>query len=290
MANKKRPYKQLLKNLFHEQATEIIPLLWPDYQVEKVLDIEMPELESTPIEDPPDALETGLVDFVLPGATVVGAYQTRWIEHSGNFERAYRAVSINSETKMLIYLVIEFQCEREDEELPRRFLCNFTRVICYADEEGEQSLAVVEDEQIGRGRSRVKVTAHLVEPIVLCPFPHGVPAPIHEEFQGETLLKFNFAVLGLWEKDAREFVNKQASAIYFLLPAMKNADASLLGVAIEQLAQRFRNDPLELGRHLTGLHLLMQQSETMPKEEKLATEKLLQSFMHLMLDDPGNDI
>ncbi len=285
MVNKKRPYKHLLKNLFHEQATEIIPLLWPGYRVEKVLDVEMPELKSTPIEGPPGALEAGMVDFFLPGATVVGAYKTKWIEHSGNFERAYRVVSINSETKKLTYLVIEFQCECKDEELPRRFLCNFVRVNRYADEEGEQNLTVVESEQIGM----VMATGHFVEPIVLCPFPQGAPAPIREEFQGTVLLEFNFKILGLWEEDAREFLNKQISAIYFLLPAMKNADAPLLGLAIEQLAQRFHDDPLELGRHLTGFNLLMQQSETMSKEEKLATEKLLKPFMHLIIDDPCND-
>src|SRR5205807_7703297 len=109
---------------------------------------------------------------------------------------------------------------------------------------------VVEGEQMGM----VVVTGHFVEPIVLCPFPQGVPVPIHEKFQGKTLLKFNFKVFGLWEKDAREFLNEQVSAIYFLLPAMKNADAPLLGLAIEQLARRFHDDPLELGRHLTGLN------------------------------------
>ncbi len=57
----KRPYKHILKNLFHEQATEIIPLLLPGYRVEQVLDVEMPELKSTPTEDPPGELEQGLV-------------------------------------------------------------------------------------------------------------------------------------------------------------------------------------------------------------------------------------
>ena len=46
--NGKRPYNHILKNLFHEQATEIIPLLLPEYRVEQVLDVEMPELKSTP--------------------------------------------------------------------------------------------------------------------------------------------------------------------------------------------------------------------------------------------------
>src|SRR6185437_14552633 len=46
----KRPYNDLLKNLFHEQAAEIVPLLLPDYHVEAVYDIEMPDIKSTPLE------------------------------------------------------------------------------------------------------------------------------------------------------------------------------------------------------------------------------------------------
>src|SRR5579884_3442837 len=111
----KRPYKHLLKNLFHEQAAEIIPVLLPKYQIEQVLDVELPELSSTEIEGPPTPFEEGLVALALPEAKVLKAYKTEWIEHSGKFERAYRAQS--TETDKPVYLLIEFQTEREDEEL-----------------------------------------------------------------------------------------------------------------------------------------------------------------------------
>lgn len=42
--NAKRPYKHILKNLLHEQAGEIIPLLLPGFQIVQTLDLEMPEL------------------------------------------------------------------------------------------------------------------------------------------------------------------------------------------------------------------------------------------------------
>src|SRR5438445_614626 len=135
--NSKRPYKHILKNLFHEQASEIIPLLLPGYRVEQVLDIEMPELKSTEIEGPPDELEQGLVQLALPGAKVLKAYKTEWIEHSGNFERAYRVQS--TETEKPTYLLIEVQTDREDEDLPRRLLANFAMVNRYALEEVEQA-------------------------------------------------------------------------------------------------------------------------------------------------------
>src|SRR6266700_5572722 len=120
--NSKRPYKHILKNLFHEQATQIIPLLQPGYQVKQVLNIEMPELKSTEIEGPPSDLEQGLVGLVLPEAKILTAYKTEWIEHSGNFERAYRIQT--PETNKPAYLLIEFQTEREDEHLPRRLLAH----------------------------------------------------------------------------------------------------------------------------------------------------------------------
>jgi hypothetical protein len=69
--NGKRPYKHLLKNIFHEQATEIIPLLLPEYRIEQVLDVEMPDLKSTSIEGPPGELEQGLVGLALPGARLL---------------------------------------------------------------------------------------------------------------------------------------------------------------------------------------------------------------------------
>jgi hypothetical protein len=290
MMNKKPPYTHLLKNLFHEQATEIIPLLWPEYRVEEVLAIEIPALKSTPIEGPPDPLSEGIVGLALPGATIVGAYETELIENTGDFERVYRVQ--NLETEQQLYFLIEVQTERDDEDLPRRLLRNFARANIslpkYAeDEDSEDEDSEDEDtiEEQPEGTHRLTY----VYPVVLCPFPQAIPAHVREEFRGQVLLEFKFKVLGLWEKDAREFLNRQISAIYFLLPAMKNADALLLGLAIEQLAQRFQDDPLELGRHLTGLNIMMQQSETMPEEEKLATAKRLKPFAHLIKDDPFND-
>ena len=278
--NAKRPYKHLLKNLFHEQATEIIPLLLPGYWVEQVLDVEMPELKSTPVEGPPGELEQGLVGLVLPEARVLNVYKTEWIEHSGNFERAYRVQ--NPETDKPTYLLIEFQTEREDEELPRRLLCNFARVNQYAAEDVDQEDDDVQHEHEGTIMNR----GYYVYPAVLCPFPRAVPAPIRDTFQGKVMLAFNFRILGLWEKDAREFLNTHLSASYFLLPAMKNVDAPLLGLAIEELAQRFQSDERELGRHLTGLSLLLQQSDLMSEEQKLAAQEHLKRFTHLMKNDP----
>jgi hypothetical protein len=54
----------------------------------------------------------------------------------------------------------------------------------------------------------------------------------------------------------------------------------------EELAQRFQGDDVELGRHLTGLSLLLQQSEMMSEEEKLVAQKHLKRFAHLMKKDP----
>src|SRR5436853_7786148 len=90
LMNSKRPYKHILKNLFHEQAREIIPLLLPGYWVEQVLDVEMPDLKSTEMEGPPGELEQGLVGLVLPEARILNVYKTELIEHSGHIERDYR--------------------------------------------------------------------------------------------------------------------------------------------------------------------------------------------------------
>lgn len=293
--DQKRPYDHLLKNLFHEQATEIIPLLLPDYRVEEVLSVEMPDLESIPVERPPTPFEEGIVGLVVPEAKVERVFKTRWIEHSGNFERVYR--SWNSRTELTEYLLIECQNERQDEELSHRLLANFASVNAYAEEAEERragpkpkskAKSNAKDET-GEEEQQGTIMPCWVNPIALCPFPQGVPKPIRNEFCGQVMLAFNFTVLALWEKDAREFLNQKATAVYFLLPVMKNADAALLGLAINELARRFQGDELELGRHLTGLNLLLRLSETMPEEEKLAVQEHLQPFAHLLKDDPLND-
>lgn len=274
--NSKRPYKHILKNLFHEQATEIIPLLLPEYQVEQVLDVEMPELRTYEDEEPPSEFDQGIVKLAMPEATLIKRIHTKWIEHSGIFERAYRLKS--SKTEKPVYMVIEFQTEREDKEVARRLLSHLATVERHVAESGEY-----------KRKGKAKEEEYYVDAAVLCPFPSTAPAPIRDTFQGKVMLEFNFKLLGLWEKDARELLNTHVSAIYFLLPAMKNADAALLGLAIEELEQRFHDSDQELGRHLTGLSLMLQRSETMPEEEKLAAQALLQRFAHLIKDDPDDE-
>jgi hypothetical protein len=45
----------------------------------------------------------------------------------------------------------------------------------------------------------------------------------------------------------------------------------------------------ELGRHLAGLYLLLQQSEMMSDEEKLAAQEPLKRFTHLIKHDPYDE-
>ncbi len=274
----KQPYTHILKNLFHEQATELIPLLLPGFQVKQVLDIEMPELKSTLIEGPPSELEQGIVKLALPEAEVTGVYKTQWIEHSGNFERAYRVQS--PETDKPCYMLIEFQTESEDEHLPKRLLSNYARVLQFAANDIKQ-----EDKVVGDVKEENE-QKYYVYPEVLCPFPQAEPAPLRVTFAGRIIHEFNFLTILLWEKDAREFLNTHVSASYFLLPVMKNADATLLKLAIEELAQRFQGDDKELGRHLSGMSLLLQQSEVMAEEEKQAAQVYLKRFAHLIKSDP----
>ena len=274
----KRPYTHILKNLLHEQAIEIIPLLLPRFQVKQVLDVEMPELKSTEIEGSPSEMDRGLVGLILPEAQVVKAYKTEWIEHSGKFERAYRVK--NEETDKPTFLLIEFQTEREDEDLPHRLLSNYATVNRKVSEDLPEEDNDVEHE------GTIVNQGYYVYPEVLCPFPQAVPAHIRETFQGQVMLEFKFLIIALWEKDAREFLNTHVSATYFLLPAMKNADAGLLALAIEELAQRFQGNDVELGRHLTGMNLMLQKSEMMSDEQKLLAQEHLKRFAHLVKNDP----
>lgn len=217
---------------------------------------------------------------------MTGIYKTEWIEHSDNFERVYRFHS--DETDKPCYLVVEFHLDPEDIVDPPRYLsATCVHFYVYADEnivpEMEGNLEEEADEE---GEREPGDQSYYVYPYMLCPFPSAVPAHIRDEFMGRPLLEFNFLYVKLWEKDAREFLNTHVSATYFLLPAMKNADATLLGLAIEELAQRFQHDEAELGRHLTGLNLMLHMSELMPEAEKLATQEHLKPYAHLIKSDP----
>lgn len=278
--NPKYPHQHVLKNLLHEQAIEIVPLLLPQFQVKQALDIEIPELKSTEVARSPDELEEGVVGLALPEAKVVGVYDTEWIQHSGNFERVYRVQ--NAKTNLPTYLLIEFQIEREDKDLPGRLLVNFSQTNLYVlDDVAERNTKAKRT-----GASTSERRGYDIYPYVLCPFPTSIPAPVREEFMGEVIMSFNFLYINLWEKDAREILNAHATSAYFLLPAMNNADATLLGLAIAELAQRFQSDDNGLGRHLTGLALMLQQSEMMSNEEKVIAQEYLKPFVHLIKAEP----
>jgi hypothetical protein len=279
----KGPYDQIRKNLFNEQATAIITLLMPGFKVLQVIDIELPELRTIEIAGPASELEKGVAKLVLPEAQVLNIYQTEWIEHSGKFERAYRVRS--PETDEASYLVIEIQTEREAEKLPRHLLVTYTRLIRYAQDDGVQVNEYYEDEEGGTIINR----GYFIYPAILCPFPHAVPEPIRDMFNGKVTMAFNFKTVPLWEKDAREFLNSHVSATYFLLPAMKNTDAGLLRLAIEELAERFQGNEQELGRHLTGLSMMLERSEMMSNGQKLLAEEHLKPYAHLIRNDSHDE-
>ncbi len=280
----KRPYKHILKNLFHEQATEIIPLLRDGWRVTQVLDIELPTLKTTELEREPSDTEQGLTNLVLPGAQVTGIIQTEWIDHSGQFERVYRVQ--NSETNKPAYLTVEVQTSPDDtKDLANRLLLTNVHMLSVASEDVAEDDATEEEDEAIHTEGTLLNKGYFVYPDALCLFPQHVPEDIISTFQGKVLMEFHFRRLCMWEKDAREFLNTHASAIYFLLPVMKNADASLLGLAIEELAQKFLDNDEELGHHLTGLNLLIQLSETLSQEEKEATQEHLQPFSHLIKNE-----
>jgi hypothetical protein len=184
--------------------------------------------------------------------------------------------------------VVEIQLEREVDDLPRELLTHFVSITRYISEELTPDTEPKYEPDPKTGGTLVD-RGYSLYPVVLCQFPTAVPAPFRETSHGQVLMAFNFIVVGLWEKDAREVLNTRNHAAYYLLPAMKNADAALVGLAIDELAQHFGHDESELGRHLTGLSLMLQQSEMMPEAERLVAQEHLKRFAHLIKDDPHEE-
>ncbi len=289
----KRPYKHIIKNLFHEQATEIVPLLRPGWVVTQAFEVELPMLETKELERKPTETEKGVAtlglnSIGLEGAEVTGIIQTEWIEHSGQFERVYRVQ--NSETNKPSYLHVEVQTDPDyTKNLASNLLLTNVHMLSVAREDIVEADVPEDEDEEPHIEGTLLNKGFFVHPNALCLFPNNVPEDIIEKFHGQVMMEFHFKKLCIWEKDAREFLNTHATAIYFLLPVMKNADASLLGLAIKEIAEKFHEDETELGRHLTGMNLLIQLSQTLPDEEKQAVQTPLQPFKHLIKDQTDEE-
>src|SRR5436309_2091661 len=93
--------------------------------------------------------------------------------------------------------------------------------------------------------------------IVIYPFRVTMAVPPLRIKSGEDeILTFRFKILPLFELDAEDLVRQHHTAMYPLLPTMKNVHAELAAQAMQELAELYHDDEVTLGQQLIWMQLL----------------------------------
>jgi hypothetical protein len=111
-------------------------------------------------------------------------------------------------------------------------------------------------------------------------------SPLQEISGQEELLTFHFRVLPLWKLDAGQYVQRHVVSMYVLLPTMQGADATLLLRAIDEMAERYKDNEPKLARQLVWLGILLRRADTVTPEDKRKIQERLDMFDNLWEQDP----
>ncbi|HKF35746.1 MAG TPA: hypothetical protein VKB35_02500, partial [Ktedonobacteraceae bacterium] len=111
-------------------------------------------------------------------------------------------------------------------------------------------------------------------------------SPLREVSGQEELLTFRFRVLPLWKLDASQYVQRHVVSMYVLLPPMQGADATLLLQAIDEMAERYKDNEPKLARQLVWLGVLLRRADTVTPEVKRKIQERLDMFDNLWEQDP----
>ncbi len=111
-------------------------------------------------------------------------------------------------------------------------------------------------------------------------------SPLQEISGQEELLTFRFRVLPLWKLEASQYMQRHAISMYVLLPTMQGADATLLLQAIDEMAERYKDNEPKLARQLVWLGILLRRADTVTPEDKRKIQERLDMFDNLWEQDP----
>ena len=121
--------------------------------------------------------------------------------------------------------------------------------------------------------------------VVMYLFNTTIPeSPYMEKDGDEIILTFHFRVLQLWTLDARHFVQNRIIAMYTLLPAMKNVNATLLIEAINEFKTRYTSS--QFGEHLARFKTILERSKTISEQEKKIVEEHVKEYNSLLEESP----
>ena len=122
--------------------------------------------------------------------------------------------------------------------------------------------------------------------VVLYLFEANIPTPPFREPKDEeedALLLFQYRVLRLWTLDAREYLEKHLIFMYTFLPAMKQANASLLIQALEEMKQFYSHT--QFVRHASRFRTILKRSTMISVQDKHTVEEYMDYHYDSLLDE-----
>ncbi len=123
--------------------------------------------------------------------------------------------------------------------------------------------------------------------IIVYPFRTTIAeSPLQEMSGTEELLTFHFRVLPLYTRNAQQYVQAHAIAMYPLLATMQDADDTLLLQAIDELVEYYKYSESKLARRLLWLATFMRRADTVLPKHKHKVEERLNMFNDLLEHDP----
>lgn len=97
---------------------------------------------------------------------------------------------------------------------------------------------------------------------------------------------FYFHTLCLWKLEAEYFVQKHIISMYAFLPVMNGTNEQMLLDALNELAENYVGDDVQLANQLKWLGVLLRRSETMSIDDKVAVQERLNMWDNLLEQDP----
>jgi len=123
--------------------------------------------------------------------------------------------------------------------------------------------------------------------MIVYPFRTKMAVSPWREMSGEEeLLTFHFLTLPLFTMDAEHFVREHILCMYPLLPTMQGATDVVLGRAMDELAELYRDDEVTLAQQFVWMELLVERTDTISAQDKRKIQERLDMYDRLWEENP----
>jgi hypothetical protein len=111
-------------------------------------------------------------------------------------------------------------------------------------------------------------------------------SPLRVKSGQEEIIVFHFLILPLFTMDAEYYVREHLVCMYPLLPTMQGADNTIIGKAMDELAEMYREDEVTLSQQFVWMNLLLERTETISPQEKYKIQERLNMYDPLWEEHP----